>query len=318
MFFMNYDNKFGLMSLVKFHRYTGISYKFYNFNQSLSLLNKISIVSINLFIISITCFFIYQINIDEIWSASLQYSRSSFIIFILFLADYFLFAFCILYLIIIFVWQGDKIIKFLYEHKFVIDENFEKKLGTKIIIVQIVLPLIFQTTDLIVVIISSGVENFHEKFESFFVYLILTNVKITFLSLIAYYILCIKQTILNLVKNFNSLDQLVYISRRLFMIHQSVKQFDKYINSFMFIMLFHCSLGATSNIVVFYFNFGHKNSAALPSTIYNLVILFLVCYLSDISSFYNLIIEKLEELEETSRNTKQINYAIFNKLNFTF
>ena len=209
MFFINNNNKCGLKALVKFHRYTGTSYKFYNFNQSLSLKTKIIIVPINVFVIAITIYFNTLISIQEIWVNSLQYSRSSVIIFILFLADFFGYAFCILYLIITFLLRGDKIIHFLYEQKFFIDEKFEKKLGTKIIILQIVLPLIFQISDLTVVIIRSGFENLNVEIESFFIYLILTNVEITFLSLIAYYTLCIKQTILNLVKNLNSLDQLV-------------------------------------------------------------------------------------------------------------
>ena len=80
----------------------------------------------------------------------------------------------------------------------------------------------------------------------------------------------------------------------------------------MFIILFNCSLGATSNIVVFYFDCGKKYSAALPSTIYNLLILFAVFFLSDLSYAYDSILEKLEELENT--NSRRINYAIFNKI----
>ena len=325
MFDLDQAEKSGLQMLVNYHRLTGTSYKLWNSGIKLTDKYKIYSIFINILVLLVTCYFIYN-TLEQIFSYHDEDSTLSLIVFIIYIIDYLGYAIAIFYLVILFFFRGGNILKFLFEQKITIDNCDEKKLSIIILILQILSPFILEGLFPISTLIFSGTENFDvkENMKMYAIFLVVENVEISFLALIAYYCLCMRKMISQIKGKFNSLGQFRRMTKQLLAIHRSVKQFDVYINFFMFIVIFHCSLGVTANIVIFYFDLGKKHGDATASIVVDTAMIFIVCYLSDlIPNSYKMIFDKFEQMEENHQGQlhqfSQYNrlYSMRQELNFT-
>ena len=115
------------------------------------------------------------------------------------------------------------------------------------------------------------------------------------LALMAYYCYCIEYKLSDVNKHFISLVKFKQLSRKIIEIHCSVKQFDRYINVYLFVIIMFSSISCMSNCVIFYYDKGVKHSDSLPTIIESVAMIYIICFNSEkITKAYGKILDKIE------------------------
>ena len=289
------------------------------FSKRLGSNYKLFIIIMNIITFMATIYLAYDSVLNIIENDNDNSMSRSRLIYILFFLDYFGYIIEIILIITILFVKGKKIIQFLYEQDFNINKDREKKIGLKLVIWQILTTIILQSLFPICPLIFTGIHNYSIKnnIQQYLLYLVTENVEMSLISLMAYYCFCIEHRLAHVKKGFTSLLKFKHVSRQIVEIHCSIKEFNKFINILLFVIIMYSSLSCMSNSVIFYFDKGIKHNDSVPCIIEAIIIILIVCLISGrISKTYGSILDRFEHLEINSplSHLDRIDYATVNRL----
>ena len=214
--------------------------------------------------------------------------------------------------------KGKAILVFLYDMDINIDRKIEKNIAIKAIILQLVLTLIISISFYLSIIIYFG---FHNQTLKNLIHLmeniIISSNFFSLLSMMAYFCYVIQQYLSDMKKEFTSITQLPIIFKKLLVIQNNVKKFNKFYNKYLFCMISLLSLECTNNLTTLYYDRFVTMAYPIPGIFESLVQIFIYCYLSDkIDKTYGSIINKYERLQMRMLDTElgQFNHCLVIRL----
>ena len=313
------NNKTGLKILVNYQKLTGTSYMCWAFGKTISLHCMYVIISLNLIVLMASIYLAYFTIMETIQDESENLDKISKLVFILYILDYCGYAILMIFIISLLFMRGKSLIQFLYEENFNMNKDKEKKIGFKLVIFQILITIILETQFPIFPLIFNGINNYsiNDNIQQYILFLVTENIEMSLISLMAYYCYCIEDKLAQVNNSFTSLLKVKYVSRQIVEIHCSIKNFNKYINIYLFIIIMFSSVSCMTNCVILYFDKGIKHPDSAPSIIEAIIVIFIICYNSErISKKYKTILDKFEQLEINSplSHLEHVDYATVNRL----
>ena len=249
--------KSGLKMLVYLHRISGQSYLFWNFGKTMSLTFKLLLLTLNLLLFIGSLFFSY-LNVEDARKMSkklLLSSHTSIMSFIMQIVVYICWAVMILYVFSLTLIRGKSIFMFLYDMDIVIDENVEKRIGIKTIVMHITLTLLISQAFFFTEILFAGFEI--HSFNIFMYRVMMIFITSSFFSLLspmAYFCYVIEQKLADIVKGFTSLAQLSAIFKQIILVQSLVKKFNGFYNKYLCLMIMIFSFECVSSLTMLYFD----------------------------------------------------------------
>ena len=313
----------GLKYVITYHRLTGNTY----FNSNFGTHNK-SRFKIFFMFVSLLCF----INIIYSMFASVKYyhqfniskhqymtSNKTQLIFNLYEIQSKFYSLLALFEFIILLMRGKHILDFLQNQDFItIDSKTERRIGFKILLFQILIPISTTASFLIINFFKNGFKNtldYHFYSMMFF----LDNIHIALISLMAYQSFCVTENIRELTENFSSLTNFQHIFTEILEIQKSMKIFDHFFNDYTMYSLFIHSFICVSNFCTLYFEPMGKLEIAVGSILQSALIIISLCIMADrIPRSFTKFINKFEELElehfKTNKMYTDYNMIYINRL----
>ena len=299
---MNSQLKSGLRYLVIFHRFTCNSYFGWNFGQKLKKKTKFILIAMNILLFVLcACYNYYSIDfsfnlIDKKDKFSDSASKS-LLLFILLMTTTFGFSIEVISILFINLIIGKSILTFLWEQNIKIDSSVEKKMGIKLVILQILLSLIIELPFPFFVISIYNFSYF-QFFKTYLFNVLNQNIRMSFFSLMAYQSFYFEQKFTEITDSFTSLTQLKWISNQVFKMAELVKRYDKFFNKYLFIAIMLNTFSAICTSTIIYFDRGRLMPFTIPALMESLVIIYLVCFISaKLSKSYAKLLDKFELLE---------------------
>lgn len=317
---MAIEYKSGLKILVSYHRWTGNSYLCWNYRKPLSHWMKILILILNLIMFGFFVYFSY-LTFQELEEYSKnkilfenQKKKIAFIMRFVVIVGYTLIDFFVFGSMLI---EGKSIIMYLYDLDIGVDSKVERKIGLTIMIVQLIFVPVLESGFLISPLAFSATQNFRDKFSHYLLYVVVCHVHLSMLSLIAYYCYVMQAKLKEINMEFTSLVKLPVIYKELLSIYNSVQRFDNFFNTYLFLYIVSHSINLVINSVILYFDRCTMIVDALASFTESIIMMFIVCYLSDrIGKAYAMVISRLNQLECSTDTMilEKLNYNQINRL----
>ena len=312
--------KSGLKMLVYLHRISGQSYLFWNFGKTMSLTFKLLLLTLNSLLFIGSLFFSY-LNVEDARKMSkklLLSSHTSIMSFIMQIVVYICWAVMILYVFSLTLIRGKSIFMFLYDMDIVIDENVEKRIGIKTIVMHITLTLLISQAFFFTEILFAGFEI--DSFNIFMYRVMMIFITSSFFSLLspmAYFCYVIEQKLADIVRGFTSLAQLSAIFKQIILVQSLVKKFNGFYNKYLCLMIMIFSFECVSSLTMLYFDRFSTTYNPIAAIFESLLQIFLFCHFSEkIDKSYARIINKFEQLqlEMGEINLARLDHSLVSRL----
>ena len=313
----------GLRNMVYFHRLTGNTYLAWNFNKLLSIKMKILLYLSNIILICICLYFACYTPHKHIEYLKQKYSQDkkakSKLPYILDLLTSMGFILSTIFCLIFNIFRGKTILIFLYDQDINIDVKIERRISTKIIIVQLIVCLFGELGYSLAGFYMFGPNHlwYWHYLANYILRVFNKNIHFVLFSMIAYQCYVIEQRFNEITANFRSIDQFKTLSKEIFKIINLVKSFNKLINLYLFAVILFYFFVSINNFTVVYFDHGRSMLSSTVGTVETLIIMFIICITCDkLEKAYSNFLDKFEMLHEQNFDQAQyaIDYCMINRL----
>ena len=322
------QRKTGLKRLVNFHRLTGNTYMTWNFGQKQNIKIKAILIVANICLF-LSCIYFTWFYLAEYFTAvSVKFDQirnyhdknSKFrllkILHIISITGYISSTIICFILNLI---EGREIVKCLYDQDIEIDATTEKRIVTKILILQFGFIIIDNLSYALIMFFQNGPDHnsYCKLFVNYIIFMLNKNIHLILLSLLAYQCYVIEEKFHEMTLNFKNLIQFKKLSAQVFKITNLVKQCNTHFNFYLLVTVTYYFVSSINNFTTLYHDRKLTILIDIPWVIEIFLMMFFLCFVSGkIENGYQNFLNKYELLHERHMNINNVdvNYSLINRL----
>ena len=215
--------------------------------------------------------------------------------------------------------EGREIVKCLYDQDIEIDATTEKRIVTKILILQFGLIILDNLSYALIMFFQNGPDHnsYCKLFVNYMIFMLNKNTHLIFLSLLAYQCYVIEEKFREMTQNLKNLIQFKTLSAQVFKITNLVKQCNAHFNFYLLVTITYYFVSSINKFTTFYHDRKLTILIDIPWVIEIFLMMFFLCFVSGkIENGYQNFLNKYELLHERHMNINNVdvNYSLINRL----